>query len=74
MYIFKLLGKHQVRDMDVYLEPLIDEILRLWVDISMYDIFQPIGQKQFQFHGILTWTIHDVLGLTHFFGVRKFVM
>ena len=55
--------------MDVYLEPLIDEILKIWSGINMYDISKPIGQKQFQFHGILTWTIHDAPGLTHFCGM-----
>jgi hypothetical protein len=30
--------KHQVRDMDVYLEPLIEEMLLLWNGIQMYDI------------------------------------
>ena len=59
--------------MNVYIKPLIDEILKLWVDITMYDISKPIGQKQFEFHGILAWTIHDAPGLTHFFVVCKFM-
>ena len=63
MFVDKL-GKYQVKDMNVYIEPLIDEILKLWDDIS-----KPIGQKQFQFHGILAWTIHDTLGLTNFCGM-----
>ena len=61
------LGKHQV--MDVYIEPLIDEILKLWDGITMYEISRPIGKKQFQFHGILAWTIHDAPELTHFYGM-----
>ena len=55
--------------MNVYIEPLIDEILKLWVGITMYDICRPIGQKQFQFHDILAWKIHYALGLTHFCGM-----
>jgi hypothetical protein len=55
--------------MDVYIEPLIDELLKLWVGITMYDISKLVGKKQFQFHGILTWTIHDAPGLTHFCGM-----
>ena len=35
-------GKFQVKDMNVYIEPLIDEILKLWNGISMYGIFIPI--------------------------------
>jgi hypothetical protein len=58
-----------VKDMNVYIEPLVDELLKLWDDITMYDISRPIGQTKFQFHGILTWTIHDALRLTHFCGM-----
>jgi len=44
MCIFNQLGKYQVKDMNVYIEPLIDEILKLWVGITMYDISRPIGK------------------------------
>jgi hypothetical protein len=37
--------------------------------ITMYNISIPIRKKKFQFHGILTWTIHDALGITHFCGI-----
>ena len=63
------LGKYQVKDMNVYIEPLVDEILNLWVDNIMYDISRPIGKNKFQFHGIITWKIHDALRLTHFCGM-----
>ena len=63
------LGKYQVKDMNIYIEPLIDELLKLRSDITMYDISRPIGHTQSQFHGILAWTIHDTLGLTHFCGM-----
>ena len=59
-------GKYQVKDMNVYIEPLIDELLKLWNDIIMYDVSIPIRQSQFQFHAMLVWTIHDAPGLTHF--------
>ena len=58
----QLLGKYQVKDMNMYIEPLIDELLKLW----MYDISRLIGHQQFQFHPILVWTIHDAPRLTHF--------
>ena len=66
---FKKLGKCQFKDMNVYIEPLIDELLKLWADITMYDICKPIGEKKFKFCGILLWTIHDALELTHFCGL-----
>jgi hypothetical protein len=54
--------------MNVYIEPLIDEILKLWASITMYDICKPIGEKKFTFCGIVLWTIHDAPRLTHFCG------
>ena len=63
------LGKYQVKDMNVYIDPFINELLKLWDGIIMYDISRQIGQKQFQFHGILAWTIHDTSGLTNFCGM-----
>jgi hypothetical protein len=66
---FKQLGKYQVKDINVYIEPLIGKLLNLWVGITMYDICKPIEEKKFQFRGILVWTIHDALGLTNFCGM-----
>jgi hypothetical protein len=66
---FKQLGKYQVKDMNVYIEPLIDEILKLWYGLTMYDICKPIMEKKFKFYGILLWTIHDAPRLTHFCGM-----
>ena len=42
-------GKFQVKDMNVYIEPLIDELLKLWNGITMYDVSRPIQQRKFQF-------------------------
>ena len=55
--------------MNVYIEPPIDELLKLWAGITMYDVYKPIRQKEFQFHGILVWKIHDAPGLTLFCGM-----
>lgn len=65
----QLVGEYQVKYMNVYIEPFIDELLKLWVGITMYDIHKAIRWRQFQFHGTLVWTIHDALGLIHFCGV-----
>ena len=69
MLLFIQVGKYQVKDMNVYIEPLIDELVELWNGVTMYDVSRPIGQRQFQFHAILAWTIHDALGLKHFCGM-----
>ena len=67
--MFIQLGKYQVKDKNVYIEPLIDELLELWNGVTMYDISRPIGERQFQFLAMLVWTIHDALGLKHFSGM-----
>ena len=64
------LGKYQVKDMNVYIELLIDELLKLWNGITMYDVSRPIQKMQFQFHPMLVWKIHDSPGLTHFYGMQ----
>ena len=69
MFLFIQLGKYQVKDINVYIEPLIDELIVLWNGVTMYDIYRPIGQRQFQFHAMLVWTIHDAPRLTHFCGI-----
>jgi hypothetical protein len=33
--------------MNAYIEPPIDELLKLWVGVTMYDISRPIGQRRF---------------------------
>jgi hypothetical protein len=63
------LGNYQVKYMNVYIEPLIDELLKLCAGTTMHDISRPIGKKRFQFHGILAWKIHDAPSLTHFCGM-----
>jgi hypothetical protein len=64
------LGKYQVKDMNVYIEPLIDRLLGLWKGITMYDIYIPLGaQREFKFHAMLVWKIDNALGLTHFCGM-----
>lgn len=37
-YMFNQLGKYQVKDMNVYVKPLIDELVDLWNDVTIYDI------------------------------------
>ena len=61
--------KYQVKGMNVYIKPLIYELLKLWNGITMYDISRPIQQRKFQFHEMIVWTIHDAPGLTQFCGL-----
>jgi hypothetical protein len=44
---------------DVYLEPLLEEILQLWYGISTYNITKERGMQTFTVRVGLMWTIHD---------------
>ena len=37
-YMFNQLGKYHVKYMNVYIEPLIDELPDLWKGVTMYDM------------------------------------
>ena len=41
------LGKYQIKDMDVYIESLIDELLKLQNGITMHDVSRPIQHRKF---------------------------
>jgi len=47
---------------DVYLEPLVDELLELWAGVSTYDITKDVGHRSFQLRAMFLWTIHDFPG------------
>ena len=53
MFLFIQVGNYKVKDMNMYIEPLIDELLKLWNGITMYDISRLVGDRQFQFHAML---------------------
>ena len=55
-------GKHKVKNMDVYLEPLIEELETLWRGVLVQDISRPPISREFVLRGILLWTMHDYLG------------
>ena len=45
LLLFIQVGKYQVKDMNVYIEPLIDELVELWNCVTMYDMSRPIGKR-----------------------------
>ena len=61
--------KRQVNNMDVYLQPLVDELKELWDWINVYDVSRPItSERIFTLYGICAYTTHDYLGLGVFSG------
>jgi hypothetical protein len=47
---------------DVYMAPLVEELLQLWEGVLAYDVLKDIGHREFTLRGVLMWTIHDYLG------------
>ena len=57
-------GRRQVKNMDVYLQPLVDELKELWDVINVYDVSRPIVvDRSFTLYGICAYTTHDYPGL-----------
>ena len=55
-------GKYKVKNMDVYLAPLVDELKHLGEGIQIEDVSRRTGQRGMNLRGILMWTMHDFLG------------
>ena len=57
-------GRRQVKNMDVYLQPLVDEFKELWDGINVYDVSRPIAvDRSFTLYAICAYTTHDYPGL-----------
>ena len=62
-------SRRQVKRMDVYLQPLIDEFKKLWEGIHVYDVSSPIlTERYFTSYGICSYTTHDYPRLGLCFG------
>ena len=46
-------GKRQVKDLNVYLDPLIDDLLELWKGIDVLDMSKQDHKRKFRVRGIL---------------------
>jgi hypothetical protein len=55
-----VLGRRQVKIMDVYLQPLINEFKKLWEGIHVHDVSRPIPMERcFMLYGICVYTTHN---------------
>ena len=55
-------GKYKVKNMDVYLAPVVDELKQLWEGIPIQDLSRHSGYWHFNLKAILMWTMHDFPG------------
>ena len=61
--------RRQVKKIDVYLQPLVDELKELWYGINVYDVSRPIvAERSFMLYGICSYTTRDYPGLGVCFG------
>ena len=54
---------------DVYMEPLVEELVKLWEGVSAYDVLKELGSRSFKLRAVLLWTIHDFPGYGTVAGV-----
>ena len=56
-------GRRQVKNMDVYLQPLVDELKALWEGIHVHDVSRPIAiERSFMLYDICAYKTHDYPG------------
>jgi hypothetical protein len=62
-------GRRHMKNMDVYLQPLEDELNELWEGIHVYDVSRPITiESSFTLYFICAYTTYDYPGLGFFSG------
>ena len=61
--------RRQVKNMDVYLQPMVDELKELWDGINVYNVSRPIAEERiFTLYGMCAYTTHDYPSLGVFSG------
>ena len=53
-------SRRQVKNINVHLQPLVDELKELWERIHVHDVSRPIAiERSYMLYGICAYTIHD---------------
>ena len=53
------------KDFDVFMEPLVEELMDLWKGV---DAFDAVSAKEFKLHAVVLWCIHDYPALSTLCG------
>jgi hypothetical protein len=61
MLVLLIPGKESItlENIDVYLAPLIEELLELWEGVDAIDVSSVADNQRFKLQAILMWCIHD---------------
>lgn len=72
MVLILIVSDHdKVKNMDVYLQLLVDELRELWSGIEVLDKSKRLDrQAAYIIRGILMWTMHDFLGYGECSGLQ----
>jgi hypothetical protein len=67
-----ILGKESMKNdnIDVYLEPLVEELETLWKRVTTIDVTRVDGSQTFLLKAICVWNIHDYLAYGLFAGCQ----
>ena len=58
------------KDIDVFLEPLVEEFLELWKGVPTVDA---LSEKKFDLHAAVIWCIHDYPALSTLLGSQEVI-
>lgn len=67
-------GRYKVKNMDVYLQPLVDELKELWSGIEVVDKSKRHDRQMVNIRGILMWTMHDYPGYGECSGIINIML
>ena len=67
-------GRYKVKNMDVYLQPLVDELKKLWSGIEVVDKSKRHDRQIVDIRGILMWTMHDYPGYGECSGIINIML
>ena len=69
MFSLLIPDPHKVKNMDVYLESLIEELEILWEGVQVHDVSRPPNRRDAHVRAILMWTMHDFPGYAECAGI-----
>jgi len=56
---------------DIFLEPLVEDLLLLWEGVPAVDMSKPIGRRRFTLRAILLWWVHNFPVYSLFLDSRR---
>jgi hypothetical protein len=61
-------------NIDVYLQPLVEELEKLWIGVPIVDVTMSVRSQSFSLRAICMWSIHNYLAYGLFVGCQMKVI